>query len=155
MEVELDAKGRATEPTKVSADPAHFVGNAGADWAIIRLAPGSTEGRAHVPFATVEAEEDDWVAIIQHPNGLPKQIALHRNTVAYAGAQFVQYLTDTLPGSSGSPVFNDHWEVIALHHAGGDLPLPGTGSTVFRNQGITISRVLAGLKEHNVEGAPQ
>lgn len=28
------------------------------------------------------------------------------------------YLTDTLPHSSGSPVFNSEWEVVALHHAG-------------------------------------
>ncbi len=26
--------------------------------------------------------------------------------------------TDTAPGSSGSPVFNDQWEVVALHHMG-------------------------------------
>ena len=26
--------------------------------------------------------------------------------------------TDTSPGSSGSPVFNDQWEIVALHHSG-------------------------------------
>ncbi len=34
----------------------------------------------------------------------------------------VHYLADTLPGSSGSPVLNRHWEVIALHHSGGAHP---------------------------------
>ena len=28
------------------------------------------------------------------------------------------YTGDTKPGSSGSPVFSDAWEVIALHHSG-------------------------------------
>jgi|688.fasta_scaffold01941_8 hypothetical protein len=31
---------------------------------------------------------------------------------------FLHYETDTDPGSSGSPVFNDQWEVVALHHSG-------------------------------------
>jgi endonuclease G len=25
--------------------------------------------------------------------------------------------TDTMPGSSGSPVFSDEWQLVALHHA--------------------------------------
>src|SRR5262249_23055923 len=32
--------------------------------------------------------------------------------------KFAHYETDTEQGSSGSPVFNDQWEVIALHHSG-------------------------------------
>ena len=32
--------------------------------------------------------------------------------------RFLHYQTDTAPGSSGSPVFNDQWEVVALHHSG-------------------------------------
>ena len=37
------------------------------------------------------------------------------------GAEF-QYLTDTLRGSSGSPVLNDEWEVVGLHRASRTLP---------------------------------
>lgn len=56
--------------------------------------------------------------IIQHPNGEPKQLALRENRLIDVLPQFLHYHTDTAPGSSGSPVFNDQWEVVALHHSG-------------------------------------
>jgi endonuclease G len=50
-----------------------------------------------------------------------KQVVIRENRLldlpekpAYAA----HYEADTEPGSSGSPVFNDRWEVVALHHSG-------------------------------------
>lgn len=60
----------------------------------------------------------EWVNIVQHPNGEPKQIALRENQIVDELDDFVHYHTDTAPGSSGAPVFNDQWEVVALHHSG-------------------------------------
>ncbi|MFL5341384.1 MAG: DNA/RNA non-specific endonuclease [Gemmataceae bacterium] len=63
----------------------------------------------------------ECVTIIQHPGGEPKQIALRENFVLALPAvadRYLYYQTDTTPGSSGSPVFNDDWEVVALHHSG-------------------------------------
>jgi DNA/RNA endonuclease G (NUC1)/V8-like Glu-specific endopeptidase len=61
----------------------------------------------------------EYVNIIQHPNGEPKQLALRENQVTgMPEDRFLHYQTDTAPGSSGSPVFNDQWEVVALHHSG-------------------------------------
>lgn len=59
-----------------------------------------------------------WVNIIQHPNGEPKQLVLRNNEIVDTPDRFLTYKTDTSPGSSGSPVYNDQWEVVALHHAG-------------------------------------
>jgi endonuclease G len=58
--------------------------------------------------------------IIQHPKGEAKQIVLRHNHLIdlLPDETFAHYLTDTEPGSSGSPVYNDQWEVIALHHSG-------------------------------------
>ena len=60
------------------------------------------------------------------------------------------YLADTLPGSSGSPVLNNRWEVVALHHSGGahppqkataDLQKILKGQYKF-NEGIPIKAIL-------------
>ena len=52
----------------------------------------------------------------------------------------VHYRTPTEPGSSGSPVFNSVWKVIAIHHAGGEaMPrLNGQPGTYAANEGIRI-----------------
>jgi V8-like Glu-specific endopeptidase len=50
------------------------------------------------------------------------------NAVVLVGEGRVQYLTDTLPGSSGSPVFDADWNVVALHHSGGWLKEPNAAS---------------------------
>jgi V8-like Glu-specific endopeptidase len=62
----------------------------------------------------------------------------------------VQYLTDTEPGSSGSPVFDSQWRLVALHHSGGWLPEPGRETKFYRNEGININRVIDGLKQHEL-----
>ena len=56
--------------------------------------------------------------IIQHPGGDPQQVALRDNKVVESLDHFIRYEADTQPGSSGSPVFNDQWQLAALHHSG-------------------------------------
>lgn len=63
--------------------------------------------------------------------------------VTLADADIVQYLTDTLPGSSGSPVFNQVWQLVAIRPAGGWLTEPGQKEKLFRNKGINVARLLA------------
>jgi endonuclease G, mitochondrial len=59
------------------------------------------------------------VNIIQHPNGGPRQFAVTNNSLVDILAEgFLHYEADTDRGSSGSPVFNDDWEMLALHHCG-------------------------------------
>jgi V8-like Glu-specific endopeptidase len=89
-----------------------------------------------------QAQVDEYVQIIQHPNGEEKQLAYRANIVVHSDTTYLQYLTDTLPGSSGSPVFNRDWKLVALHHAGGPPGgiVVGTGQFV-RNQGIQVSLI--------------
>ena len=56
--------------------------------------------------------------VIGHPSGRRKEIAVRNNRLLDQLPDFLHYETDTEPGNSGSPVFNDQWEVVALHHSG-------------------------------------
>lgn len=79
--------------------------------------------RGYLLVSPVMIVEQERVNIVQHPNGNPQKVVLTQNYVlANMSADRVHYLADTMPGSSGSPVLNNHWEVIALHHSGGAHP---------------------------------
>jgi endonuclease G, mitochondrial len=89
--------------------------------------------------------EGEYVSIIQHPEGGPKAVAVRENEVKYITSDYIQYLTDTEPGSSGSPVFNDQWIVVALHHAG--VPDPADSTKWIANEGIRISSIAGYIAE--------
>ena len=92
------------------------------------------------------------VTIVQHPRGEKKQIALRENKIVDIPERFVHYSADTEPGSSGSPVFNDQWEVVALHHA--SVPAPQHAEFGgFLNEGVRISRILQFLREQHLPPA--
>jgi len=80
------------------------------------------------------------VNIIQHPRGRRKELSLHDNKVKYIYDIGIRYTTDTEPGSSGSPVFNNEWDLVALHHAGWSEP---NGEAT--NEGIRMSSIVAFL----------
>jgi endonuclease G, mitochondrial len=110
------------------------------EWGYLRVAPETDELRRGRPLN-----------IIQHPSGDVKQIAIRRNDCVGIkdGDEFL-YLTDTLPGSSGSPVFNDDWLVVGLHRAAQTLPekVYMKGETIkYNNVGVRIHAILRHLPE--------
>jgi V8-like Glu-specific endopeptidase len=109
----------------------------------------------------------EYVNVVQHPNGEPKQLALRENQIVDELEDFLHYQTDTAPGSSGSPVFNDQWEAVALHHSGVPrkdeqgriLTREGTPWTRdmgehridwVANEGARISRIVRHVKQQNL-----
>ena len=78
---------------------------------------------------------DQPVFILQHALGDYLGVAVDR--VEAVGAKRARYKTNTNPGSSGSPCFNDDWELVALHHSGENRPQPTW------NEGIPFSAILA------------
>ncbi len=131
-----------------------FKTSADDDWTVVKVKPKADllagSQWSVLKLAEQDPKVDDFTIIIQHPGGGPKQIALYHNVITFIDSpkRVVQYLTDTEPGSSGAPVFDTHWNVIALHHSGGWLREPGNDpkQTFYRNEGIHINTVIAGLK---------
>ena len=61
------------------------------------------------------------INIIQHPSGLLKQVVLQENRLLDLPEEppgWLHYESDTMPGSSGAPLFNNRWEMVGLHHSG-------------------------------------
>ena len=116
------------------------------DYTIVSLEPNpdlpalDSWGRLSLnPTATPVPTEH--VIIIQHPNGGLKQIVMTANQVVNLKAQYLHYTTDTMAGSSGSPVFNDLWQVIAIHHADGGIKQDKQGTNRHVNEGILMSAI--------------
>jgi endonuclease G len=90
------------------------------------------------------------VNIIQHPGAMPKMIALRNNRLHDRTETTLLYETDTQQGSSGSPVFNDDWDLVALHHYGEPFRAlkDETGRTIpiNMNEGIRISAIYKDLE---------
>lgn len=119
------------------------------DWTAVRLDGDANQKWGHLEVRRAEISVGDRVNIVQHPGGGPKQMAFYHNLVAYADDKRVQYLTDTLPGSSGSPVFDKDWRLVALHHSGGWLRDPASNREFFRNEGIHVNVLYDALQAPN------
>ena len=83
----------------------------------------------------------DRVYIIQHPAGRPKEVVLRNNDVLRVRDRVVHYRADTEGGSSGSPVFNEDWQLVALHHAGWR-----EGGDKAVNEGVSIPAIIRYLQ---------
>ena len=120
-----------------------FITDRTLDFTIVGVADLSVRNRALSTYPWLKliaelgkAEKGDGVNIIQHPRGGLKQIAFRRNDVIEipdGQKDFLYYTTDTEPGSSGSPCFNDQWELIALHHSG--VPELNAAHEILRTDG--------------------
>lgn len=145
-----DAEGRERDRKVFELDPdTFFAANWELDFALVAV-KASREQLAEFSYnPLIDAQGTitigDFVTIVQHPRGETKQLALRENKVVDIAPLWVHYVADTEAGSSGSPVFNDQWEVVALHHASVARPeKPQFGGYV--NEGVRISKVIGYLQ---------
>jgi V8-like Glu-specific endopeptidase len=140
---EQDARGKLRLPALYRAkQETPLFADSTLDVAVFELdgAPGDAWGFLPVATSTPHLGED--VFVIQHPGGGPKQIVLAGNECVYVDETVVQYTADTLPGSSGAPVFSRSWQLCALHRRGGDPVIPKSGTPYYRNEGVLLSAVI-------------
>lgn len=158
-----------------------FLTDEGLDFALVAVAPRSAAGTLLTSFgfcpllgAEGKIITGQPVNVVQHPNGELKQVVIRDNKLLDLpenGSQMDQYAyyqADTEPGSSGSPVFNDQWEVVALHHSGvpktnaAKQPVDANGKAVppdgdpnqivwIANEGIRTSRLVTFIAGAPVE----
>ena len=92
--------------------------------------------------------DHDRVYVIGHPQGGTLSISIQDNRVVDVKEPKLHYRAPTEPGSSGSPVFNQDWELVALHHAGSKEMRTLSGEGVREaNEGIWISAIIQALKD--------
>jgi endonuclease G len=172
FDYEDDESYNPRTPVVFGLDPDRFYHtNAALDYTVVAIRPASVDGQfplttfGYLPLSAHQGKIllDEYVAVIQHPGGAPKKIALRNNKLVDLFDDFIHYTTDTDRGASGSPVFNDQWQVVGLHHAGvrqrdeqgrilavdGTLWEPAMGEAriaYIANEGVRISRILADLR---------
>ena len=159
-----------------------FYSNKEHDFALVAVAPTSSSGASleTYGFRPLIGEEGkarigESINIIQHPDGEEKQIVVRESRLVdlpdLPGMDaFFHYTADTERGSSGSPVFNDQWEVVALHHSAvpktndaGEV-VDASGKVLQRkdiparvvwvaNEGIRVSRIVKQLRAAELRNA--
>jgi len=148
-----DQFGGFLQAIRYEFDPFSYYTNANLDYSLVRIRqdarkpPLETWGCLRLN-ANADPTPSEHVIVIQHPNGGYKQIVLTANWVIAVEAPVVHYTTDTMPGSSGSPVFNDSWHVVAIHHAGGHLHKGSNGSIRYVNEGVLMSAIREDAASH-------
>jgi hypothetical protein len=88
------------------------------------------------------------VYVVGHPLGGGVSFSLQDNLLLDWDERLVHYRTPTEPGSSGSPVFDDQWRLVAIHHAGEPhmRKLNGKPGTYEANEGISILAIVEEMR---------
>jgi endonuclease G len=122
---QLEADGRLTDVREHGTDPERFyLSDAHLDYALVAVAPrpsdqgqdpGAVHGWTRMIGAVGKALLGQPVNIVQHPRGRLREIVVRNNLLLTLTDETLTYAADTESGSSGSPIFNDRWELLGLH----------------------------------------
>jgi endonuclease G len=129
FDYELDVEGKPKRHISFRLDPSLFYHSSQQlDYCFVGVQSMDTEGivklssRGYIyldpALGKLGNEREEALNIVHHPNGDFMQLSIRENLFTNITSTSVWYETDTAPGSSGSPVFNDQWQVVALHHMG-------------------------------------
>jgi endonuclease G len=168
FDYEYDPMGRAVTPTSFFFDPdTCFVtdGIQGLDYTLIAIGERRSGTRALSDFGFVPLSDagdkhmlGEIANVVQHPDGRFKELVLRENHLVARDETLnvLHYVADTEQGSSGSPVFNNEWEAIALHHWGGPwrevMSTKGKALATEINEGIRISAIVGDLRRRSLNG---
>ncbi len=126
---EYDTLGNPERPVSFKLQSEIFYhSNKELDYCFVAVSPSDISGNKSIndigyifldpALGKLGTEEEEALNIIHHPDGDYMQLSIRENLFVKITPTSIWYQTDTAPGSSGSPVFNDQWQVVALHHMG-------------------------------------
>ncbi len=180
---EFNTQGQPQSPVIFKFDNSRFFNDKSLDYCFVGLQPTDVTGKISLQSigylfldktsGKIGDENVEKLNIIHHPQGDYKQISIRENTFSGIDDTKIFYQTDTAQGSSGSPVFNDQWQVVGLHHksvpkmnAAGDfldkdnkvIPIIDEKIDVSRvvwlkNEGIRISVILKHLFQNHANNS--
>jgi hypothetical protein len=89
------------------------------------------------------------IYVIGYPKGGGLSFSINDNLLLDYDTRLLHYRAPTEGGSSGSPVFNQNWEAIGIHHGGG-LEMPRLNNNPGKypaNEGIWIQAIRKALEQ--------
>ena len=93
--------------------------------------------------------QENRIYAIGHPLGGDLSLSIHDNLLLDFLEPRIHYRTPTEPGSSGSPLFDDQWNLIGLHHAGSSSLRKLRGDGCYQaNEGIWIHSIMLAVRDH-------
>ena len=116
------------------------------DYMLIRLERSvQDDNRKPLICSNFNSGKLPFANIIHYPAGQDMKIVFRNNHIKGIQEDRIHYSSDTENGSSGAPVLDDEWQVIALHHAG---EKDREGNTIrLGNEGILLSAIHAENKD--------
>ncbi len=124
--------GKPIEINEFRLQPERFfmTGGEDFDYTLVAVESMNSKGQDLTSFGQISLIEDTGKAtkgerlnIIHHPQGKPQQATFRKNLMITHDESLIRifYMTDTQSGSSGSPMLNDQWELVALHYASTEI----------------------------------
>jgi len=165
FDYEVDSDGRHREVSRFALAPEEFFitdDTDDLDYTVVAIGP-KLEGPNEISFYGYTALSGagnkhtlgEVANIVQHPDGRFKEVVLRENRLVSRLSHVLHYVADTEPGSSGSPVFNNQWQAVALHHWGGPWRQrrdpDGNLLPRYVNEGIRISAIVGELLDRRGE----
>ncbi len=119
------------------------------DATLLRVTPEPPESFKLYPLASAlpplcdDPKNLTRIYVIGHPMGGEMAVSLYDNALLDYDKLRMHYRAPTQPGSSGSPVFNDAWQLIGLHHAGDPhmKKLNGKSGNYEANEALSIEAI--------------